>query len=517
MNEELAQLNMNATLTSMAQVCRSFTEPALSMIWRSLVGFVPLLSVLPTFQGNGLMAIMFEESAEQAWHRFYAYASRVREFSHVDDALNSAVFRLLITSKMIKKRCIFPNLQTLNGLNISDYTSPVLIELLVPSSLRFLRTIVPEDESYRLAYEALLVGRILGILSTSHDDTAINRRTHLHHLELHAFVPSTNLNQLMSLRQLRFLHLMGITPEYIGRVDYLRGLSTLPHLQDLFLPLLDHEVFRPVPYDGFPSLERLSLQGQALSLQSFLSALPPHRLKYFRIFDDVCNWTWSAFGSGEVRTRLEEWRGCFCALVRQAETITDLHISLYSDTANPDDMRECAKNLPMMSIIKPLLELRALQTAELGGFINMPYSDADVHDIAAAWPKIETMALPPPCAEVMQPSLMSLRFFSKFCPNLGKLSIGLDVERGISVEPSCPPEQSKHLDLYSAPYLAIHPLKELDVCGSDLGKVDVSWLASQLRNWFPMLKQVTAAQGQQKAAKITAVLQQEKCNTVSQI
>ncbi|KAF8225578.1 hypothetical protein L208DRAFT_420481 [Tricholoma matsutake] len=45
--DELAQENKQGTLASMAQVCRQFTEPALDMIWRKLVGLTPLLSVLP--------------------------------------------------------------------------------------------------------------------------------------------------------------------------------------------------------------------------------------------------------------------------------------------------------------------------------------------------------------------------------------------------------------------------------------------------------------------------------------
>ena len=46
--EELEQEDRKGTLTSAAQLCRFFTEPALDMVWRDLdVGIIPLLSILP--------------------------------------------------------------------------------------------------------------------------------------------------------------------------------------------------------------------------------------------------------------------------------------------------------------------------------------------------------------------------------------------------------------------------------------------------------------------------------------
>jgi len=50
-----------------------------------------------------------------------------------------------------------------------------------------------------------------------------------------------------------------------------------------------------------------------------------------------------------------------------------------------------------------------------------------------------------------------------------------------------------------------HPLKELGLCESDLKSEDLLWLVSQLSDWFPTLKRVTAAQSQEVAANITAV------------
>ena len=46
----LAQEGKKRTLTCMAQACRAFTESALNVIWRNLVGVIPLLSVLPVGQ-----------------------------------------------------------------------------------------------------------------------------------------------------------------------------------------------------------------------------------------------------------------------------------------------------------------------------------------------------------------------------------------------------------------------------------------------------------------------------------
>jgi hypothetical protein len=298
---------------------------------------------------------------------------------------------------------------------------------------------------------------------------------------------------------------MGITPEYIGGVDYLQRLSTLPYLHDLFLDVAEGEFFCPIPHDGFPSLEILSLQGMPLSLQSLLRALPSNRLKFVGIFDAVYNWTPIVSGAEELRTRLEEWCACFGALIHQAETLTELHIMLYSNTANPEDVRACALELPMMSIINPLLGLRTLQIVELEGFIKMPYSDADVRDVAAAWPKIKHIAFPRPFAEVMQPSLVSLRLLSRFCPNLENLSIGLEVKEGSNVALNSELLQQ----LNTLPIVTAHALTELDVYESDLKKEDVTELADQLRDLFPLLKRVIAARSQEVAAEISVMLLQE--------
>jgi hypothetical protein len=54
--EELELENSKRTLTSAAQVCRLFTEPAMDMVWRHLdVGIVPLLSILPLKNNDGTL------------------------------------------------------------------------------------------------------------------------------------------------------------------------------------------------------------------------------------------------------------------------------------------------------------------------------------------------------------------------------------------------------------------------------------------------------------------------------
>jgi hypothetical protein len=53
--ESLARDDKKGTLTSMAQACRAFTESALDVIWRNLIGVTPLLSVLPVGHADGAM------------------------------------------------------------------------------------------------------------------------------------------------------------------------------------------------------------------------------------------------------------------------------------------------------------------------------------------------------------------------------------------------------------------------------------------------------------------------------
>jgi hypothetical protein len=324
-------------------------------------------------------------------------------------------------------------------------------------------------------------------------------------LELDAHIPSSCLDQLISLRQLRVLNFLGVALERVGGFDYLQGLSTLPYLDRLGLNVEENQFFRPVPCDGFPSLRELSLVGKSPNIKSVFCAIPSNRLTGVRITDSEFDWSTTTSGAEEVRARLEEWCSCFSAVDRQAKTLLVLGVTLSSNTANPDDIRSCALNLPMMSIIKPFLELRALNAVKLEGFIKLPYSDADIRDLAVAWPKIEGMVLPSPLSEVMQPSLMSLRILSRFCPYLQILHMGLDVNEGTDVEPNSELLQQ----LNAVPVVATHGLTELDVCESDLKKEDVTRLAGQLRDWFPLLRNVVAAQSEEVAADITTALSQE--------
>jgi hypothetical protein len=378
-----------------------------------------------------------------------------------------------------------------------------LLESIITPSLRFLQ--VFRDEEFRnWEYEADIASRVIGILS-GHDNAEDNQGAPVRHLVLQTFVPSTHLDQLISLRQLRTLRLMGITPEYIGGINYLQRLSTLPHLQDLLLILQENEFFQPLPHDGFPSLEQIVIQGSAPSVQYLLSALPPSRLKYIRIVDGVYNWALTVFGPGEVRARMEGWNVCFSALASQAETLTCLHITLLSDSATPGDVKECAPDLPILSVIEPLLDLRALLKVQLEGFIKMPFSDSALGRIVAAWRQIRHMVLPPPLAEVQQPCMTSLKLLALFCPNLSFLAMGLDAKPPASDDP-----RSEDLkNLHALPLAVTHLLYELDLCESVLMHEDVPWLVTQLRDWFPALKRVTASHSQEAAMMITTALLQD--------
>jgi hypothetical protein len=131
--------------------------------------------------------------------------------------------------------------------------------------------------------------------------------------------------------------------------------------------------------------------------------------------------------------------------VQQAKTLTSISVRLWSASVDAEIISECGK-----------------------GFIEMPFSDEDVLDIATAWPKIEYMALPPPHMEINQPSMTSLEALLRLCPNLEVLSMGLDVENGRSVELRS--EHVKHLE--TLPLAKPHPLYELDVCESELKEIE---------------------------------------------
>jgi hypothetical protein len=90
------------------------------------------------------------------------------------------------------------------------------------------------------------------------------------------------------------------------------------------------------------------------------------------------------------------------------------------------------------------------------------------------------------------------------------LFIGLDTAKCAVGDEVMLSEQLENLNLDNFGLVqVVHPLIRLDVCESDLRKEDVPWLVDQLGNWFPMLKQVTAALSTttvEAAGEITAAL-----------
>ncbi|OBZ65194.1 hypothetical protein A0H81_14849 [Grifola frondosa] len=112
------------TLARSARVCRSFSEPALRVLWRTLDGLNPacrLLITLKIFNINqsryrntteeGFSALLPSEIPQQAWARFQQYASYVRTVRGVVEQSYSSIWIALASH--IGNQPLFPCLQSI--------------------------------------------------------------------------------------------------------------------------------------------------------------------------------------------------------------------------------------------------------------------------------------------------------------------------------------------------------------------------------------------------------------------
>ncbi|KAF8202288.1 hypothetical protein BJ912DRAFT_436169 [Pholiota molesta] len=70
------------SLVAAAQACKAWKDPALDFIWDRLSSFKPLLHLLPTFSKVDGEYILTAEPSEKDWHRFNAYARRIKHVSN---------------------------------------------------------------------------------------------------------------------------------------------------------------------------------------------------------------------------------------------------------------------------------------------------------------------------------------------------------------------------------------------------------------------------------------------------
>ncbi|KAF8079351.1 hypothetical protein FPV67DRAFT_1776357 [Lyophyllum atratum] len=221
-----------------ALVCKTFLDPALDSLWRSMDSIVPLLRLLPTLEVIDDVYLLRGKVEDEDMSRFRSYAQRIRIYS-LDTRIQPAIAPFTLTQFTL------PLLPALRHLRCSSYrpllTSSVPL-LLSPTLERFeLMNATPDNR---------IVGPFLYTLQIHAPD--------LKRLVLRGLANAETLDSIVTFHQLRFLELSGSVT-----LMFFQQIAALPELQSL-----DVEFGEPSPSNAshtpnviFTKLETLKITG----------------------------------------------------------------------------------------------------------------------------------------------------------------------------------------------------------------------------------------------------------------
>ncbi|GBE87066.1 hypothetical protein SCP_1003130 [Sparassis crispa] len=78
------------SLSWLARTCKALRDPALTLLWRDLNSFEPLVTLFPQTKSR-----VFGSMRQKDWDRILGYGSRVRSISYIDSGTPSTLFDLL--------------------------------------------------------------------------------------------------------------------------------------------------------------------------------------------------------------------------------------------------------------------------------------------------------------------------------------------------------------------------------------------------------------------------------------
>ncbi|KAG1738985.1 hypothetical protein EDB19DRAFT_1877073 [Suillus lakei] len=121
-------------LVALARTCRNFKEPALDILWKSIIGFKPLISCLPESVSNADTQRKFTFKSpilNGKWRAIDRYARRICSFlvnSTVLDRIDNQVVQVLMSAP--SPAPLLPNLHSLRWCDGREHFFPLLRTLL---------------------------------------------------------------------------------------------------------------------------------------------------------------------------------------------------------------------------------------------------------------------------------------------------------------------------------------------------------------------------------------------------
>ncbi|KAH6906484.1 hypothetical protein BKA70DRAFT_1287748 [Coprinopsis sp. MPI-PUGE-AT-0042] len=469
------------TVSSLARTCRTFHNPALTVLWREVNGLAQLFSVLPAAKirweevviprgGTHLVLHLAHPPTQEEWATFFKYGQMVKHLqmgntwrSRPGKASALVDVDLETLSAIPHSRTVFPHLQTL----VAEWGSRgiSLYHLILPETLEEV-TIRLHDSAYNPSLHGFLAklgsrcGRIrsLTLYLYMYEDYKVT-------VPLEGGIGSIST-------------LTALSAMWFELPPRLFNVSTSSGYGDLQILKIGHTTanidswFPPGPLQ-FPKLTELSILspiGPDLQVvQNLLSRSQCPSLLDLEVLI-----------SGDTPTE-QSFRTLFTCIAENCNTSRTLSkmyiIQIYgnnnTNTFGRDDMEM------RFETIKPLTCFSRMKAIHIDIPSSFLLDDRDLSNLAKCWVQMVSMKVGTPSPDPIPhaATISSLRYFAALCPDLNTLSIPF--------EPVFSDEGP-----WNQPLNSRCSVRTLYVGGSKVRSSAIGKVAAYLSGLFPKLREV---------------------------
>ncbi|TFK31247.1 hypothetical protein BDQ12DRAFT_223783 [Crucibulum laeve] len=380
------------------KTCRTWSEPALNVLWRELDSTYPLLLLIPSLKlVNG--TYVFDGPVEDNdILRFDSYARRVRclSFRLPVDVNPVASHVYLVLQKLHHSTPLLPGLLSVHFPNVDR----AFVD--VSGAFLFLETTTVKS------IELDNVGTNFEEFTRPFIATSARHIPNLKRLILRGQCSEEVLSYVSKYRKLQYLDLH--PGRYISG-DILEDLGTLPELTQLKLDMgsgqppvsSSHRYRSTAPSALFQELQKLHIIGSPVSVARFLAHyFVPKDLRTLTLefTADPFNGDW-----------MDSWRHCF-DLISSVTSLRSLTVLEFA-----------ASHVLSYALISPLSQLRNLEYLELS-VTSLLTTDDELRDFVCSFANLRVLFLPNQSDQASL-SFTSLQHISASCPKLEKLRLSL--------------------------------------------------------------------------------------------
>ncbi|EIW78123.1 hypothetical protein CONPUDRAFT_167198 [Coniophora puteana RWD-64-598 SS2] len=445
----LSDQDSHRSLASLAQTCHALQDPALDHLWRTLVGFAPLVKCLPNDmwievdKGSGTKSLTISRPLRSAeWTRFRTYARRVHGLVHHDKIdpdsythIHSSVF-IALGSPVIPGP-LFPELRCLVWNDIENEEAFRFLNVALGEKTQVVQIALPDpnknstSSTYSYSTKRPTITPALRFLPS------IARCAQLEVLELGYPRFTSQDNPYSDATTELVLQLQSLDDLSCGSLneDALVHLGRLPSLTSLSFTLPAGNVAeRLMGQNMFPNLDSVDIQsGSSLDEAcAFLAVLAkrPKSLTFTvpKLIHHMLRKLINQLAPGDV-----DESGSSKSDEIQANTHTELTFDAYTIVID----RNFPAVIPLeeealrLSDLAPLFKFRSLEHLEIEDWMAIVLSDSDLGELAAAWPNIITLSI---CGKYGWPAEPQVTFAGvlsvlRLCPKLEALGIVFDARK----------------------------------------------------------------------------------------